>query len=105
MHVMKVIGFDLRIPKKFRLHFYDFSTILYGIYKFAVFENKRKRKRTFAPRPLEFCLLLSVGPWSGEEQRREGAAFPGEERLRRWGLGWGKWRGGRAAPIDGLGGG
>src|SRR6185312_3289259 len=55
--------------------------------------------------PLDFCFLLSGGPWSGEEQRREGAAFPGEERLRRWGLGWGKWRGGRAAPVEGLGGG
>ena len=103
MTVTKVVGFDLRIPKHFSLYFSDFSTILYGIYKFAVFENKRKRKRTFASRPLEFCLLLSVGPWSGEEQRREGAAFPGEERLRRWGPHWGKERGDRGLPLEGLG--
>jgi len=56
--VTKVVGFDLRIPKHFSLHFSDFSTILYGIYKFAVFENKRKRKRTFASRPLDFCFFL-----------------------------------------------
>jgi len=55
--VTKVVGFDLRIPKHFSLHFYNFSTILYGIYKFAVFENKRKRKRTFASRPLDFCFF------------------------------------------------
>ena len=103
MTVTKVVGFDLRIPKHFSLHFYDFYTILYGIYNFAVFENKRKRKRTFASRPLEFCLLLCVGPWSGEEQRREGAAFPGEERLRQWGPHWGKARGDRGLPLEGLG--
>ena len=36
MFVTKVVGFDLRIPKHYSLHFYDFCTILYGIYKFAV---------------------------------------------------------------------
>ena len=36
MDVTKVVGFDLRIPKHFSLHFSDFNTILYGIYKFAV---------------------------------------------------------------------
>ena len=53
--------------------------------------------------PLDFCFLLSVGPWSGEEQRREGAAFPGEERLRRWGPHLGKARGDRGLPLEGLG--
>ena len=53
--------------------------------------------------PLDFCFLLSVGPWSGEEQRREGAAFPREERLRRWGPHWGKARGDRGLPLEGLG--
>ena len=57
MNVTKVVGFDLRIPKHLDLYFYDFSTILYGIYKFAVFENKRKRKRTFASRPLDFYFF------------------------------------------------
>ena len=59
MDVTKVVGFDLRIPKHFSLHFSDCSTILYGIYNFAVFENKRKRKRTFASRPLELFFLLT----------------------------------------------
>ena len=36
-YVTKVVGFDLRIPKNFSLHFSDFSTILYGIYNFVVF--------------------------------------------------------------------
>ena len=69
MTVTKVVGFDLRIPKHFSLHFFDFSTILYGIYKFAVFENKRKRKRTFAYRPLEVLVLLTGGPWRTLENR------------------------------------
>ena len=69
MDVTKVVGFDLRIPKHFSLHFSDFSTILYGIYKFAVFENKRKRKRTFAYRPLEVLVLLTGGPWRTLENR------------------------------------
>jgi len=43
--VTKVVGFDLRIPKHFSLNFYDFSTILYGIYKFAVFLKQKKKER------------------------------------------------------------
>jgi len=80
--VTKVVGFDLRIPKHFSLHFYDFSTILYGIYKFAVFENKRKRKRTFASRPLELRFLLTRGPWTGfrTEEGRRGWGPAGEEQ-------------------------
>jgi len=72
--VTKVVYFDLRIPKHFSLHFSDFSTILYGIYKFAVFENKRKRKRTFASRPLDFYFFsqeaLGGGNRTGEGLRR-----------------------------------
>ena len=103
MGVTKVVGFVLRIPKHFSLHFFDFYTILYGIYKFAVFENKRKRKQTFASRPLELCFLLTRGPWLDQEQRRVGAAFPGEERRRRRGIGGEGARGGRRAPAGGLG--
>ena len=72
MDVTKVVGFDLRITKHFSLHFYDFSTILYGIYKFAVFENKRKRKRTLAFRPLEVCSFSLEVPGGLAEQRRVG---------------------------------
>ena len=73
MTITKVVGFDLRIPKHFSLHFSDFYTILYGIYKFAVFGNKRKRKRTFASRPLEVCFF-SRNPWR-REQNRGGAVL------------------------------
>ena len=62
MTVTKVVGFDLRIPKHFSFLFYDFSKILYGIYKFAVFENKRKRKRTLASRPLEVYFFSGKVP-------------------------------------------
>ena len=77
MTVTKVVGFDLRIPKHFSLHFSDFSTILYGIYNFAVFENKRKRKRTFASRPLDFCFF-SGEVLGGRDSTEEGraAGFP-----------------------------
>ena len=71
MDVTKVVGFDLRITKNFSLHFYDFSKMLYGIYKFAVFENKRKRKRTFASRPLEVCFFSGKVP-GGTSETGEG---------------------------------
>ena len=77
MTLTKVVGFDLRIPKHFSLHFYDFSTILYGIYKFAVFENKRKRKRTFASRPLDFCFFSrEVLGGTGQNRGGSGGCFP-----------------------------
>jgi hypothetical protein len=56
------------------LHFYNFSTILYGIYKFAVFENKRKRKQTFASRPLDFCFF-SREVLGGTGQNRGGSVL------------------------------
>ena len=73
MTVTNVVGFDLRIPKHFSLRFSDFSTILYGIYKFAVFETKEKGNKR-----------LHLGPWisvsshgrslaEGTEQGRGGA--------------------------------
>jgi len=74
---MKVVDLVARIPEHLDLHFYDFSTILYGIYKFAVFENKRKRKRTFASRPLDFCFF-SGEVLGGRDSTEEGraAGFP-----------------------------
>ena len=44
---MKVVDLVARIPEHLDLHFSNFSTILYGIYKFAVFENKKKKERKF----------------------------------------------------------
>jgi len=70
---MKVVDLVARIPKHFSLHFSDFSTILYGIYKFAVFENKRKRKRTFASRPLDFCFF-SLEVLGGRDSTEQGRA-------------------------------
>jgi hypothetical protein len=71
---MKVVYLVARIPKHLDLNFSDFSTILYGIYKFAVFENKRKKKRTFASRPLDFYFFsreaLGGGNRTGEGLRR-----------------------------------
>ena len=72
MTVTEVVGLDLSIPKHFSLYFSDFYTILYGIYKFAVFENKRKRKRTLAFRPLEVCFFSLEVPGGLAEQRRVG---------------------------------
>ena len=70
MDVTKVVGLVARIPKHFSLNFYDFSTILYGIYNFAVFENKRK-KRTLASRPLEVCFFSGKVP-GGRNRTGEG---------------------------------
>ena len=77
MDVTKVVGLAVRISKHFSLQFYDFPTILYGIYKFAVFENKRKRKRTFASRPLDFCFFSrEVLGGTGQNRGGSGGRFP-----------------------------
>ena len=83
MNVTKVVGFDLRIPKHFSLHFYDFSTILYGIYKFAVFENKRKRKGNFVVGPLEDFGGLQSHPWPDRDRGGGGRPKSGELARRR----------------------
>jgi len=44
VHVTKVVDLVTRIPEQLILHFSDFSTNLYRFYKFAVFENKKKKK-------------------------------------------------------------
>ena len=75
MHVKKVVDLVARIPKHLDLNFSDFSTILFRIYKFAGFENKRKRKGKLASRPLDFYLLLTVGPWPVWKQRSKGGAI------------------------------
>ena len=72
MHVTQLVDIVARIPKHLDLYFYDFSTILFRIYKFAGFENKRKRKRKLASRPLEVCFFsawVPGGHWRTEEGR------------------------------------
>jgi hypothetical protein len=62
------------------LNFYDFSMNLYPFYKLAVFENKRKRKRHLASRPLERFGGLQMCPWP-EPGTEEAVAirFPASE--------------------------
>ena len=65
MHVEKVVDLFANITEQLIFYFSDFSTIFKRIYKFAVFQNKRKRKWKLASRPLELCFLLTRGPWTG----------------------------------------
>ena len=103
MDVTKVVYFDLRIPKHFSLHFSNFSKILYGIYKFAVFENKRKRKGNLASRPLDFYFFSPWVPGRGLKQGRQWRPDSGTYGgRRRGGIGGGA-RGEREGPRCGLG--
>ena len=85
---MKVVDLVTRNSDQLSLHFSNFSTILYGIYKFAGLENKKKKKELFAQRPLEDFFFSRIGPWSEfEAGERRAAGF------RRGGSpgAWGKW--------------
>ena len=42
--VVKVLDIFAKIPEKLSLYFSDFSTIFKRIYKFAVFQNKKKKE-------------------------------------------------------------
>ena len=44
MHVAKVVDFFVKITEQLSLHFSDFSMIFKRIYKFAVFQNKKKKE-------------------------------------------------------------
>ena len=55
MTVTKVVVLVLRIPEQLSLYFSDFSTILYGIYKFAAFDSSVHVR--FSLRPLNFCFF------------------------------------------------
>ena len=90
MTVTKVVGFDLRIPKHFRLNFYDFSMILYGIYKFAVFETKEKENELLHLGPWKFVSSQGRSLVDGTEQGRVYGAVSSEVRPRRRGGSWGK---------------
>ena len=75
MTVTKVVVLVSRIPKHFSLHFYDFSTILYGIYKFAAFDSSVHV--CFSLRPLDFCFFSGEVPGGSSVQSKERARrFP-----------------------------
>ena len=75
MTVTKVVVLVLRIPEHFSLHLYDFSTILYGIYKFAAFDSSVHV--SFSLRPLDFCFFSGKVP-GGLNRTEQGRAqrFP-----------------------------
>ena len=80
MHVAKVVDLFAKISEQLSLHFSDFSTIFKRIYNFAVFQNKRKRKRDLASRPLERFGGSQTCPWPALEQRRRRRwRFPARE--------------------------
>jgi len=44
VHVTKVVYLFAKIPEQLSLYFSDFSTIFKRIYKFAIFQNKKKKE-------------------------------------------------------------
>ena len=76
MDVTKVVGFDLRIPKHFSLHFYDFSTILYEFSKFTALEKKKEKVSLFAQRPLNFCFFSAQVLGRGRNRGGRTQLFP-----------------------------
>ena len=90
MDVTKVVGFDLRIPKHFSLHVYDFLQFYMEFTSLLFLKTKEKGNK-----------LLHIGPCSSNwrsladigEQRRDFGLVSGE--VRPWGRGesWGKERG------------
>ena len=100
---MKLVDLVARIPKQLSFHFYDFSTILFRIYKFTSLN-------------LGFSFqLLHLGPWTlnrncrmapgrmGMEQRRGASPIPSAGDRRRRGAGGGKGGGDRGGPLDACG--
>ena len=87
MTVTKVVVLVLKIPEQFSLYFSDFSTILYGIYKFAAFDSSVHVR--FSLRPLDFCFFSGEVP--GRKSRGgERRAVSSEIAHRRWGSRRGK---------------
>ena len=60
MDVTKVVGFDLRIPKHFSLHFSYFSMILYEFLNFTNLDSIVFM--SFFTLTLELSFLLTRGP-------------------------------------------
>jgi hypothetical protein len=69
--VIKIVVLVLRIPEHFSLHFYVFSTIFYGIYKFAAFDSSVHV--CFSLRPLDFGFRGS--PWPEKQRRGKARRF------------------------------
>ena len=44
MNVGKVVDLFSKIPEQLSLNFSDFSTIFKRIYKFSIFQNKKKKE-------------------------------------------------------------
>ena len=44
VHVEKVVDLFAKIPEQLSLHFSDFYTIFKRIYKFVIFQNKKKKE-------------------------------------------------------------
>ena len=59
MTVTKLVVIIIRIPEHFSLHFYEFSTILYRIYKFAVL-NLEFRFRFYRQVPGKFYFPANI---------------------------------------------
>ena len=103
MNVAKVVDIFVKITEQLSLHFYDFSTIFKRIYKFAVFQNKRKRNELCSWAPGMIWGLANM-PLAGFEQGRWlGRPESGDSGHRRRGGSAGIARGRRALPLGGLG--
>jgi len=74
---MKVVDLVTRKSDQLSLHFSDFSTNLYRIYKFTALEKKKEKESLFAQRPLNFYFLFNLGPWPvWETEEAAGGANP-----------------------------
>ena len=60
MTVRKVVDLVTRIPTNFSLHFFDFSKILYGFYKFIRNKTNSFDKRTVAARQHNHAMATSA---------------------------------------------
>ena len=104
MHVKKVVDLVTGNLYKLSLHFSDFSMNLYQFYNFAVFENKNKRKRDLASRPLERFGRLQIGHWLENRGGGEhGWPESGVGAHRRCGRSGGEAPRRREEPVDSLG--
>ena len=78
---MKVVDLVTRNTDQLSLHFSDFCTNLYRIYKFNALKNKKEKVFFFAQGPLEGKIFSQISPWPDLET---GEAAGG--RIPAWGL-------------------